>query len=234
MKKSKKKRIKNEALDKIVKLVEESDRDDVDMIHGEYYDDCKVKMKPPEKKEIDGTMKCGNCGAVIVIYSSQQKYCSECSIVIGRIKKNESYHRMKKANPERFRLENKKRNSLRKGKIKAINKVNWALKSGKLKKPTTCQSCGSKKDLQSHHWDYSKELDVIWLCKLCHKYTHKLIDDWEPYHKAELLRVRISENVKMLESLDTYYQTTTLFKKVFNQAEGRIQQLEKELKELEE
>lgn len=40
------------------------------------------------------------------------------------------------------------------------------------KKQDTCQSCGSKEELQFHHPDYSKPKLVITLCKNCHYKEH--------------------------------------------------------------
>ena len=50
--------------------------------------------------------------------------------------------------------------------------VSAATKSGALKKRTACQGCGRKADetrLSAHHYDYTKPLDVIWLCAACHR-----------------------------------------------------------------
>ena len=45
------------------------------------------------------------------------------------------------------------------------------LKAGKLtRKP--CERCGARK-AQAHHEDYSKPLDVIWLCPKDHKARHR-------------------------------------------------------------
>ncbi len=45
-------------------------------------------------------------------------------------------------------------------------------------KPTQCQLCGCSSDeLEGHHYDYSKPLDVTWLCKRCHSLAHKAIND---------------------------------------------------------
>ena len=32
--------------------------------------------------------------------------------------------------------------------------------------------CGSNKNIQGHHPDYDKPLDVIWLCPPCHRLEH--------------------------------------------------------------
>ncbi len=52
------------------------------------------------------------------------------------------------------------------------NAVCLALKSGKIEKPTTCSLCDKDGDLQAHHKDYQLPLDVIWLCRSCHKREH--------------------------------------------------------------
>lgn len=45
-------------------------------------------------------------------------------------------------------------------------------------KPNQCQLCGTRSDeLEGHHYDYSKPLDVTWLCKRCHSLAHKAINE---------------------------------------------------------
>lgn len=56
-------------------------------------------------------------------------------------------------------------------KYKAHSKVNWALKSGKLKRKNNCDECGVSPTV-AHHDDYSKPLSVRWLCQGCHKRWH--------------------------------------------------------------
>lgn len=51
--------------------------------------------------------------------------------------------------------------------------VGNAVRDGKLEKATFCQICGSKSRLDGHHHDYSKPLDVIWVCRKCHISIHK-------------------------------------------------------------
>lgn len=43
-----------------------------------------------------------------------------------------------------------------------------AARSGKLVRPDACQCCGRSKDLQRHHYDYARPLDVQWVCNQCH------------------------------------------------------------------
>lgn len=57
-------------------------------------------------------------------------------------------------------------------KVKARHIVSRALKSGVLSKPLCCQHCGKEKCLNAHHADYTKPLDVIWVCIRCHRAIH--------------------------------------------------------------
>ena len=54
--------------------------------------------------------------------------------------------------------------------------VCWAVKCGLLEKPDRCRRCGTEpppRRLHAHHPDYTKPLDVIWLCSLCHGREHR-------------------------------------------------------------
>jgi len=61
-------------------------------------------------------------------------------------------------------------------KYRARQAVRRAVKAGKLDKPARCQLCGTsperRESLHAHHHDYSKPLEVEWLCKKCHSKEH--------------------------------------------------------------
>lgn len=67
-----------------------------------------------------------------------------------------------------FYTYNKKRDPI---KMKARRAVEYALKMGRLKKKK-CAVCRAIK-VTAHHPDYSKPLDVIWLCPKHHRGAHK-------------------------------------------------------------
>lgn len=52
--------------------------------------------------------------------------------------------------------------------------VQSAVNSGDLVRPETCERCGKEGPVVAHHSDYSKPLDVRWLCHKCHKLEHRL------------------------------------------------------------
>ena len=53
-------------------------------------------------------------------------------------------------------------------KYKAQNKLNNALRDGKILKPNTCEICGSNSHIHAHHEYYSQPLLVVWICAKCH------------------------------------------------------------------
>ncbi len=53
------------------------------------------------------------------------------------------------------------------------------VRTGKLKRPdeAICQECGASK-AHKHHDDYSKPLEVLYLCPKCHRKRHREILHW--------------------------------------------------------
>ena len=63
---------------------------------------------------------------------------------------------------------------------KAQNVLEYAIKSGNIKRLSRCENCGDtgvfkdgRTKIQAHHSDYNKPLDVKWLCQKCHHEWHK-------------------------------------------------------------
>lgn len=57
--------------------------------------------------------------------------------------------------------------------------VGHAVRSGRLVKPECCPCCGEfkpRRQIHAHHEDYTKPLDVVWMCAKCHHDHHKSID----------------------------------------------------------
>lgn len=58
-------------------------------------------------------------------------------------------------------------------KSRAEASVSYALKKGTLVRKAACENCGDDSSrLHAHHADYSKRLDVKWLCAKCHHRMH--------------------------------------------------------------
>lgn len=61
--------------------------------------------------------------------------------------------------------------------VTAHYKVGKAIKKGELLPSKICSDCGSgNKKIVAHHEDYTKPLDVIWLCSSCHGKRKRTID----------------------------------------------------------
>lgn len=72
---------------------------------------------------------------------------------------------------ESKRIAGRKWNSLNRHKKNAHLKIRRAVLSGVLEKKN-CQICGDQ-NVQAHHHDYTKPLDVKWLCPKHHAEEHK-------------------------------------------------------------
>jgi len=87
------------------------------------------------------------------VRSRVKKYCSTTD---GKEKRRKAMNRYYHANAE--------------NKMKVICRIVLAraVRSGKVIKPSACRDCKTRCCPEAHHNDYSKPLEVIWLCKQCH------------------------------------------------------------------
>lgn len=105
--------------------------------------------------------------------------CKECQRANSKknyhknFKARRRYEKARNQSPERKEKVRKYTAAYRKrnpDKYRARTAVHNALRDGKLlRRP--CEECGCKKT-QAHHHDYSKPLEVRWLCFKCHKLEH--------------------------------------------------------------
>ena len=56
-------------------------------------------------------------------------------------------------------------------KVKARRTLNSAIKRGDVERQP-CETCGTEEDVHGHHEDYTKPLEVIWLCRDHHNKVH--------------------------------------------------------------
>lgn len=105
--------------------------------------------------------------------------CKECTKqdvhqnYLLRVDQYKAYERERNRKPERrvATVERQRRRRVTEAeKYKARQAVSNALRNGKLKR-LPCEVCGNK-DVEAHHEDYAKPLDVKWLCFLHHRQAH--------------------------------------------------------------
>ena len=145
------------------------------------------------------TKPCVKCGSEVCSvngFYDNDKTCKECRKSLVRknreskLEQYRAYDRKRANRPDRLKAREEYAKTPE-GKIAAIraklnwalknlekkqasNKVNNAIKKGDLTKPLACSDCGiSGVRIHGHHDDYSKPLEVRWLCSPCHHEWHK-------------------------------------------------------------
>lgn len=93
--------------------------------------------------------------------------CRKCSA--------ENARKWRKGNPKRM-YEIVRRSTVKHwNKTLARQRVHYALRTGKITRPEKC-GCGSSVRVEAHHEDYSRPLDVVWMCRSCHADHHRTVD----------------------------------------------------------
>jgi hypothetical protein len=64
-------------------------------------------------------------------------------------------------------------------KLQAQQMVHKALRDGALVKPKVCSRCPETSRIEAHHEDYTRPLEVWWLCYRCHKQRTKELREQE-------------------------------------------------------
>lgn len=128
-------------------------------------------------KMADGHLnKCKGCCRMDALNTRRARpdyykaYDRERSNLAHRKKAREEYNKTD-AYKKRHAVSNSKWRRENKHKSRSHNKVKYSVNIGKIQKQP-CLICGNE-NVQAHHEDYSKPLDVIWLCPACHAQWHK-------------------------------------------------------------
>jgi DNA-directed RNA polymerase subunit M/transcription elongation factor TFIIS len=115
-------------------------------------------------------------------YRSQCKKCfSEYAISYQGVNGNKYIKKYHKSEKGKKSINKASRKSYINNKEKWITraKTHLAIKNGIIIKPNKCEVCEKKVSghaLQAHHIDYTKPLEVIFLCYSCHAEADKLLN----------------------------------------------------------
>lgn len=135
------------------------------------------------RKEFDAYWKnaasndgyCSKCIDCMKAYLAKRKEAKDKLMPPGWKQKTKDMtayrHEWAKKNPGYATRKKKEWWDRNKDRLAIKDKVRYAVRTGKLIK-LPCIVCGSL-EVEAHHPDYSKPLDVIWLCKTHHHEVHK-------------------------------------------------------------
>ena len=120
--------------------------------------------------------KCKECAKKDVHQKYQENTKDVKFVLKERERTRQKWHRLYQGNKKKIDSEKKKEILNRYFKnhplaYKAQRTVTRYVNSGKLiQRP--CQKCGTKINVQAHHDDYSRPLNVVWLCVKHHNEVH--------------------------------------------------------------
>ena len=133
--------------------------------------------------------QCKQCGATAEtarFYVSNNSKCAECIKAGVRANRRanleyyQEYDRKRAWHPHRVaaRKVYQAKNGYSTGPVAAAKRaahvlLGRAVRSKRVLKPTLCEACGLPERLDGHHYDYTKPLEVVWLCKPCHGQVHR-------------------------------------------------------------
>lgn len=117
---------------------------------------------------------CAACPSTFKANSNRQKYCPPCKPNVRKEKNKLWQHDYYMKNQEQKLETSRAYNKSDKG--RAAQKLRDAVRQGLIYRGA-CEVCGAN-DAQGHHEDYSKPLEVRWLCPTHHREEH-LFAPWQ-------------------------------------------------------
>jgi hypothetical protein len=149
-----------------------------------HYSQCKVctkqlvkqweKENPDKKNEIRTRYRVNNREKIREMdreyyIDNHERYLEKARIAQAK------YFRTEKGR-EKYKLQGEAVRSRFPEKMKARRFMRTAIGNGTLLKPSKCSLCESEEfQIDAHHPDYSKPLEVVWVCKPCHGIVHRKI-----------------------------------------------------------
>jgi hypothetical protein len=104
-------------------------------------------------------------------YVGRYSFCKDCENTKSRLRnRGARYKRKQKRTTEKNRQYTINYRAKYPERVKADSKLRWAIRIGRIIREP-CEVCGSTNS-QAHHEDYSKPLEVKWLCPLHHGQVH--------------------------------------------------------------
>lgn len=149
-----------------------------------------ARDKPSTLLKQFSTSKCGRCKTIKPITEFHRNrhtanginnWCGECRRSATKVSKSTPKHRLTR---NAYARQYKKHRRGESNKIKIRGLAQTALKQGRLTKQP-CIVCATTVNVQAHHSDYSKPLDVDWLCTKHHATWHKYLTPYDETNRPE-------------------------------------------------
>lgn len=123
--------------------------------------------------------KCGRTLPIEMFYRHPQmgdghiNKCKECTALDVRLHREKNGDDIRRRDRARSVGKNRSKGGDKYKTRRAAQSLFWhAIERGKIIKPLFCVRCWSAGRIHGHHYDYSKALDVVWLCESCHATEH--------------------------------------------------------------
>lgn len=93
---------------------------------------------------------------------------------------NKSVKKWRVKNQDRFKETEKARRDRDRFNENARRRVYKAITRAHMTRPDNCSKCSKECKPEAHHDDYTKALEVTWLCRICHRHVHDKLLDVKP------------------------------------------------------